>query len=691
MDQTRSTLSFGVQSYCSGYFSLSKDSLFRFPLLILLISAIFYGCSNIPPADFYEVDGIVSGDISEALNSTGWEPTHFVNSRGLSYSPSDTAGRNSLSFSVYISNPGSYSFWILSAFPGPLSSTSNIDVTFSDPDNFLLSRATVTVAQENRLTWNRAVNDNDSDLITFDRAGLYSVSITPRRSESIQIHKFQMSLNNSVLPFGLGLPSSNRTDLSAADLFREIPVMLPPSWVFKPVIGVNTNHIEEIYNDSKFAAGIDLSEMGAVWVDGEPERLSPISEKNSFAVGINSQINQCYSFEAETLFESGIDFLITQYSPEIECLHHLHQTYQQARGEDLRSVLFHGIKNASKSELKQFPAPVTPSYDFEWSSQRFIDGDTYQPGGYRELIDDLSNPAGSLYNMPFLSFPINYPPEPANGANWDSELFIRSIQLSAFLPVMHLILPEDIQQLDELEGKHLQKAIELRNSLFPYTYTHAHYTRQTNESVVTGFREHPNQYLYGDAFLVAPVISPGNDGRLVYFPEGRRWYNYHTGEAYEAGQSWFVETSLDHLPLFVRAGSVIPVVKGGDENKFKIDVYTGDAGAFRLVEDDGKTRAYRRTEAARTMFRYNEIRGNLKFTIGAVQADFDGMSEYRSYNIHFKHTERPESIEVNGEKLLMPSNSSFADRWHYDEKSRSIVLDLSDKSKREKIDIVIYQ
>lgn len=695
MTQTRLFKKSGVLFFSFDYLILSKNRLFRFSLLILLVSVLSAGCSYIPPTDFYEVDGILSGEINDTLSAAGWESIHFINSRGLSYSPSDTSGRKPFSFSIYISNPGNYSFWLLAAFPGHIDSKSMMDISFSGPDNFLVSRATVALAQQNRLTWERAVNDSDSNLISFDQAGQYSVSITPRNSDDVQIHKFQMSLNNSVRPFGLGLPSSKITDLSASDLFKELPVMLPPSWVFKPVIGLNTDYPEAFYTDSTFHRLLNSDKLGAVWVDGEHERLPGIIsaelEINSTAKGINSQINECFSIEAETLFESGIEFFVTQNSPGLDCLNHLHKTYQQVREEDRRSVLFHGIRNAFKSDLKQFPAPVTPLYDFKWSSQRFVDGDIYHPGGYQELIDDVSDPAASLYNMPFLSFPINYPAEPVHSINRDSELFIRSIQLSAFLPVMHLIFPENFHQLSELERKHLQKAIELRNSLFPYTYTHAHYTRQTNRSVITGFREYPDQYLYGNAFLVAPVTTPGSDGRLVYFPEGRRWYNYHTGEAYEAGQSWFVGTSLNYLPLFVKAGSVIPFINGEDSNNLKLDIYTGDAGAFRLVEDDGIILAYRRAEAARTMFRYNEISGNLKLTIGAVQAEFDGMSNYRSYNIHFKYTVRPDSIEVSGEKLLMSQNSSGKSSWRYDENSKSIILDLNNKSRREKIDIVIYR
>lgn len=693
MNRRRLFKKFGVFSFSIDNLILSKNRLLRFSLLFLFVLALSTGCSNITPADFYEVDGILSGEINDTLSTAGWKSAHFINSRGLSYSPPDTIGRSPLSFSIFISNPGNYSFWLLAAFPGSLDSESMMEISFSGPDNFLVSSATVALAQQNRLTWEMAINDSDSNLISFEKPGRYLVSITPRNSDDVQIHKFQMSLNNSVRPFGLGLPSSKRTDLSASDIFREQPVMLPPSWVFKPIVGLKSDHPEAFYTDSTFDIFVD--DLGAYWVNVASERLPGIKsnggEINSPAKGLNSQMNECFNFEAEKLYESGIEFFMTQNSPGLDCLSHLQETYQQVRGEDRRSVLFHGIKNAFKSDLKQFPAPVTPAYDFKWSSPRYMENDTYYPGGYRELVDDVSDPSGSLYNIPFLSYPINFPAEPVRSINRDSELFIRSIQLSAFLPVMHLIFPENFHQLGELERKHLQKAIELRNSLFPYTYTHAHYTRQTNESMITGFREYPNQYLYGDAFLVAPVTTADNDGRLVYFPEGRRWYNYHTGKTYEAGQSWFVETSLNYLPLFVKAGSVIPVINSEDSNNLKVNIYTGDAGAFRLVEDDGVSRAYRRAEAARTMFRYNEISGNLKLTIGAVQAEFDGMSEYRSYNIHFKHTERPDSIEINDKKLLMSQKSSVENSWRYNENSKSIILDLNNKSKREKIDIVVYQ
>lgn len=664
-------------------------------LLFAWFIAASTSCSPIPTSDFYEVDGLISGEIADTTDTPGWESIQFINSKGLKYTTSDTSGRNPHTFTVYISNPGNYSFWLLAANPATGDSTTKVDILATSPDGFLIARAAAEIPQRYSLQWGRAATSTESNFLLFDKPGKYLFSLAPRGSGNIQIHKFQMSLRNAEQPFGVGLPSSIRTDLSAADLFREIPLMLPPSWVFKPIFGFDGKRFQDSDVDFLRDETIALEGAGAIWAETDAGLQSGFKTQTSgeidLVTGVKHDVDEICEGGAKFLFESGNQFIFAQHkSPGLACLRRLHREYQQVRGEDLRSVLFHGIENAWNTEIKQFPAPVTPNYTFEWSEMPLLQNGGYSPGGFRELVGDLSNPAGSLYNMPFLSMPVNYSTAVPNGPDWDSELFNKTIQLSPFLPVMHITLPDRFDLLSESEKRQLQDAVVLRNSLFPYSYSHAHYTRQSNESIISGFRKYPYQFLYGDAFLVAPITEPGNRGRLVYFPEGRRWYNYHSGESFDAGRSWFVETESNQLPLFVKAGSVIPYKLKDDPNHLTIEIYTGDAGAFRLVEDDGRTRAYRRAQAARTMLRYNEIEGNLKLTIGAVQAGFNGMSDRRSYNIIFKHAELPERIEIDGKELVWSSDSWNGNSWYYDESKESVILKLSNKLRSEKIDIVIY-
>ena len=661
---------------------------------LLLFSSLISSCSDIEPSDFYEVDGLVSGAINDSLSNDSWKPVNFINSSGLQYTTADSSVSQSLNFSVFISNPGSYSFWLLAAFPGTEHSDSVavVDISITGPDNFLHSRSSLQIPHEQRLLWRSVDIQSDSEMISFDEPGQYRFSINPREPVQVQIHKFQISFNDVRKPFGLGLVSSTRTDLSAADLFREIPVMLPPHWVFKPVIGFEQDDSIPVQSNSYYSDLLARNKVGAYWLKNDSIDSSNVnmhnSDKNlpSIGLGISSLGGSCVD-DAEYFYDSGYQFFITDSSPGLECLQKVHQEYQDYAGDDYRSVFFHGVADASNFDMRQYPAPVMPSYEFEWTSPRSMAEGEYMPGGYRELVGDISNPTVSVYNMPFLSLPIKYP---SNREEWDSELFIRTVQLSPFLPVMHLLLPNENSSLNDDELGQLEASINLRNSLFPYTYSHAHYTRQSNMSVITGSRQYSGQFLYGEAFLVAPVVDPNSDGRLIYFPEGRVWYDYYSGEEFQAGQSWFYETESDKLPLFVKAGSVIPLKKTEDANHLTVEIYTGDAGAFRLVEDDGLTREYRRADAARTMFRYNEIQGNLKLTIGAVQAGFDGMSDEKSYDIYFKKTDKPERIELNEEELSEITTPADSDGWRYDQETESIIVSLNNRLRYEKMDIVVY-
>ncbi|WP_340104806.1 glycoside hydrolase family 31 protein [Rhodohalobacter sp. 8-1] len=675
-----------------------STSHFCFTLITLLI-VFGSGCSTIPPSDFYEVDGLVSGALTDSFEAPGWHPVQFINSEGLEFNPDSSANAGPLSFSVYISNPGNYSFWILAASGKKTESSTALDASVSGQDGYLISQLSANLTDEYRLRWIRFGTHSSANLITIDDAGQYSFSIRPRNSENIHIHKFQLSRDNIDPPFGLGLPSSTGLDLSAADLFREIPVMLPPAWIFKPVIGVTGMFDASTGKPDGFA--MLHSETGGVWTDAEEDtdlkNNSAGLPATDTATGVKMSVSKTCEDRAAQIFESGYRFIVTRDSPGVECLERIHQTFQKIDGRDRRSIVFHGIKNAHKSESKRFPAPMIPAYKFEWTAEPFVQGGDFFPGGYQELVNDLTDPANSLYGMPFLSMPIDYQSRMDSASGWDSELFIRTVQLSPFIPVMNLVLPDNIfdeaglsDHLNSLEKEQLFDALTLRTSLFPYHYSHAHYTRQTNEGIISGFRQYPRQYMYGDAFLVAPVTEPNAEGRIVFFPEGRRWYNYYSGQSYEAGQSWFVETRRDQLPLFVKAGSVIPYHIDETSNHLKIDIYTGDAGAIRLVEDDGTTRAYRRAEAARTMFRYNEVEGNLKLTIGAVQAEFEGMTAQRSYAIHFKFLDDPDLVEINGSKINRSSMDSQVMSWQYIESESEVVVTMNSVSKHEKFDVIIH-
>ena len=115
----------------------------------------------------------------------------------------------------------------------------------------------------------------------------------------------------------------------------------------------------------------------------------------------------------------------------------------------------------------------------------------------------------------------------------------------------------------------LAKYLRLRYQLLPYTYSVAYSSYQTGAPYMRALfmdfpadpkaADIPDEYMYGPAFLVAPVTEQGATQRLVYLPAGSDWYNYWTNERLHGGQTIEVDAPIDTLPLFVRAGSIVPL------------------------------------------------------------------------------------------------------------------------------------
>jgi alpha-D-xyloside xylohydrolase len=103
--------------------------------------------------------------------------------------------------------------------------------------------------------------------------------------------------------------------------------------------------------------------------------------------------------------------------------------------------------------------------------------------------------------------------------------------------------------------------------------------------------------MFGPAFLVAPVTEQGATSRRVYLPAGADWYNYWTNERVRGGQTVTVSAPIDTIPLFVRAGSIVPlgseVESTHDKQSIaKVRIYPGADASFTLFSDDGTTNAY---------------------------------------------------------------------------------------------------
>jgi alpha-D-xyloside xylohydrolase len=210
------------------------------------------------------------------------------------------------------------------------------------------------------------------------------------------------------------------------------------------------------------------------------------------------------------------------------------------------------------------------------------------------------------------------------------ELFVRWFEWGAFHPVMRAHgerTHNEVWSYGKQAEPILAKYLKLRYQLLPYTYSVAYRSYQTGAPYMRAlFMDFPNdpkalnisdEYMYGPAFLVAPVIEQGANHRMVYLPVGCDWYNYWTNERLHGGQMITADAPIDILPLFVKAGSIVPLgseVQSTHQQQTiaSVRVYSGANGSFTLFQDDGTTYTYEKSGGSITKLTWDNATHQLK-------------------------------------------------------------------------------
>jgi alpha-D-xyloside xylohydrolase len=192
------------------------------------------------------------------------------------------------------------------------------------------------------------------------------------------------------------------------------------------------------------------------------------------------------------------------------------------------------------------------------------------------------------------------------------ELFVRWFQYSVFSPTLriHGQRPATaIWEYGRAAEPILADYLRLRYTLMPYLYSLGRHTYESGapfmRALFMDFPDDPkvanmgDEYMFGPAFLVAPVTDQGATSRQVYLPAGAEWYDYWTNRKYAGGQTITAEAPIDRIPLFVRAGSIVPMGAQVPNTATRqpleaIRVYPGRDARFTLYDDDGTTNAYRK-------------------------------------------------------------------------------------------------
>ena len=266
------------------------------------------------------------------------------------------------------------------------------------------------------------------------------------------------------------------------------------------------------------------------------------------------------------------------------------------------------------------------------------------------------------------------------------ELYVRWMQYGLFCPVFRshgADAPREIWQFGQ-KGEPIYDAIEkqirLRYRLIPYLYSTAWQVTSNNDSYMRPLFSDfaadkkvwnmTDEFMFGRSILACPIVDPQyteekvirtnamtgwdrdqlimDNGQLTinwqetksavkYLPKGATWYDFWTNKSFKGGQNVTLETQIDRVPMFVRAGSILPL---GPEMQYvgekawdnlEIRVYPGANGCFTLYEDEGDSYSYERGVYSTITFSWNDKTRQL--TIGARKGEFLGMLMSRRFTV----------------------------------------------------------
>ncbi|NNU15451.1 DUF5110 domain-containing protein [Parvularcula sp. ZS-1/3] len=206
------------------------------------------------------------------------------------------------------------------------------------------------------------------------------------------------------------------------------------------------------------------------------------------------------------------------------------------------------------------------------------------------------------------------------------------------------------------------KFSRLRYALMPYTYTFAHVAAETGTPIIRPMMfddlssneawARDLQFMFGDSLLVAPQTDDSGTVE-VWLPEGS-WFDFFTGERRAGGQVLKINVAPSDLPVFVKAGSIIPTRDPAastaflDKSHLELTVYAGRDGAFTLVEDDDRTEAYRDGARRLTTVDFDDAAKTLSIV---ADGTFEGANLQRRYTICFVGVGEAARVFVDGEEM----------------------------------------
>ena len=257
--------------------------------------------------------------------------------------------------------------------------------------------------------------------------------------------------------------------------------------------------------------------------------------------------------------------------------------------------------------------------------------------------------------------------DPKNLDEW-RELQTRWHQFGTFVPLFRTHGQWPRRELWNIapEGSKAYESIlwymQLRYRLMPYLYSLAGAVCIDDYTIMRGLpmdfpddpevRDLSDQWLFGPSLMPCPVYEYKARSRSVYFPEGG-WYDFYSGEYYAGGRTRSVPAPYDRMPLFVRAGSIIPfgpAIEWTDQkpdDAIRLYIYAGRDADFTLYEDDGLTYAYEKGAFSTIPIHWDDASRTL--TIGDRSGSFPEMLAQRSFHVVVVDPAHPHGYDPDAE------------------------------------------
>ncbi|MFD1045541.1 TIM-barrel domain-containing protein [Kibdelosporangium lantanae] len=276
-----------------------------------------------------------------------------------------------------------------------------------------------------------------------------------------------------------------------------------------------------------------------------------------------------------------------------------------------------------------------------------------------------------------------------HGGHLADDLYARWVQLGAFQPVLRLHSDHGDRLPWNYTGTAAASAerfLRLRESLVPYTYTLAQQANRTgvpitqplylNYPTQDAAYTHPQEYLYGDNVLVAPITS-SSGSVSAWIPPGT-WTDYFTGASYTGPQTLTLSAPLTAMPVLVRSGGILPTrtdyvdnQQQGALTQLTLTVGAGANGSFSLYQDAGEGLGYRSGQSTSTPITWADSTRTL--TVGATTGTYPGAVASRSYTLRLTNAAAPTAVFVDGTQV--PETA-----WSYNSNRRKVTVTTSSLS-----------